>query len=148
MLKVSLNTQKFDKKRAMKIRTACALLERIINTPDFKEFCMANNIWDKLEKGLQPTETTPDFEIDVNAILYKSRNKVVGYTYLNSIYIWINQKFFDKFNYVQIAQNIFHETLHQILQYSHKNDGTMWTDIVYRGGNIIGTIGRKYGWDK
>lgn len=90
-------------------------------------------VWNRLVSGQQLTPEDKPGVLDFKAVMYASRfSKVVGYTYLESISIWINRKFFSTPQYV--ASNIAHETTHQ-LGYTHQYsfDGT----VPYQMNEII-----------
>lgn len=59
-----------------------------------------------------------DHEIDLNIVLYYSMTSTVGYTYPDQNKIWVNSKFFNGYNYGQVAANAIHEWTHK-LGYGH-----------------------------
>lgn len=70
-------------------------------------------------------------ELDVKIVLYRKQySKVVGYTFTNSLTIYMNRKFFSTPKY--IASNLLHEACHQ-LGFLH---GGIWATSVPYTANL------------
>lgn len=111
---------------------AVQILNRILSDPSTRArwltYRLAENqgktnseIWDMWVKGDQLSDEHEDelTVTDIKAIMYRSTfgNGVVGYTYLDSLYIWVNSRYFstDKF----VTSNLGHEGLGHQYGFTH-----------------------------
>lgn len=106
------NFSEKDKKRFL---DACDLCERILNSQEFSLRLLRSRM--KMTEGYTNSEIldlilSKPFELHVEE--YYSNGRVIGYTYPNSIWTWINKKFFDSFQLNEIAMNIAHEQMHKL----------------------------------
>ena len=77
--------------------------------------------------------------LDFNLVLYrKSFSKVVGYTFTDSLTIWVNRKFFG--GPKGIASNLFHEATHQL---GFLHNANWATTVPYTANRIVEAL-----WDK
>jgi len=139
-----------------KIEFALQGLNRIILLPQFREELMKAKLtetkidgagaaldnlqvyqWIMSADQLHPLDKLSEFDIDV--VLYrKSFSKVVGYTFTNSLTVWMNRKFFG--SPMGIASNLFHEATHQL---GFLHNGSWSTAVPY----VINRITEKL-WDE
>lgn len=125
-LKINVHSRDgFTPAEVEKHTIACNLLETVLNSQEFYIRMMALRltsvgsttnleIYNRIMSGAETLDPTDDHEIDVYVEAYYSNNSVVGYTYFNIIKTYLNKKFFDQYNYAEIACNLFHEWLHKI----------------------------------
>jgi hypothetical protein len=101
------------------------LLEKVLNTVEFRDRLLAmkftNNlgktnlqIYNKILSGSETLSSETDYEIDIDVQMYHENNRVVGWTKPSVIWTKLNRKFFNQYNYAEIACNAFHEWLHKI----------------------------------
>src|SRR5690606_8082794 len=77
-----------------------------------------------------------DGEADIHVEAYNSYwSRVVGYTYPHTPKTWVNLKFFNGYDYADIADNIFHEWLHK-LGFDHVS-ADEHTSVPYALGYIV-----------
>lgn len=116
---------KFTEAQIEKHRTACHLLETVLNSRDFYNRMMEveliqNNgktnqqIYEMIMTGAENLSPDEDHEMDIFVVPYYANTSTVGYTNESTPKTWINLKFFNQYNYSEIACNIFHEWLHKI----------------------------------
>jgi hypothetical protein len=147
--------------RAMyKVNEAFMLLERAINSEEFKERVLnfknfdgerafASNkglsneeIYEHLMEGRETLQ--PDTPGEINFYLKMYHNpfsKVIGYTTPSSNTINTNWKFFKDFRAHQVASNLAHEWVHK-MGFGHES-AKEHDSVPYAVGYIIGDIAKK-----
>ena len=77
--------------------------------------------------------------------LYYSSKNTVGYTYPNTVRIWMNTKYFTPYTPSQVAGNMFHEWTHK-LGFEHATSYSIARDssVPYAIGYLIRDLGKKY----
>lgn len=146
-VKVNVHSRKgFTQEEIDKHVTACILLEQAINSFEFWTR-MSNlhltstrgksnkEIYEMIMAGAEVLEPEADGEIDVWVEAYEANNRVVGYTTPGVLTTWVNKKFFDKYNYAEVACNIFHEWLHKI-GFDHTSAKEI-TSVPYALGYLV-----------
>lgn len=79
-----------------------------------------------------------DQEMDLDITLYYKNNSTVGYTYPNTIRIWVNDKFFSGYTLGEVAANAVHEWTHKIgYGHSYYNSPERPYSVPYGIGTII-----------
>jgi hypothetical protein len=79
-----------------------------------------------------------DGDIDVQVKMYYSWRNVVGYTYPNSPWTYINQKFFRRWDAKYIATNIIHEACHNMgFTHSRRYHSRRKYSVPYAIGDIL-----------
>lgn len=139
----------FTDKRIAKIKRACALLETILNTLNFREEFMLlpfvgpdkgynKPTYDLLMSGASK-HGGPDGDIDINlTYYYKGWSKVLGYGYPSSIKTWINGKYLDWMADYSLAGHLCHEYIHKL-----GFDDTYGTKSVpYQTGYLVEKLGK------
>lgn len=151
MIKIKVNPQRgMSTAELEKINAAVQGLEKILNSDRFKiELLLAKmtetngltnqQVYDKIMAGDQVINGDEMGVLDFNLVLYrKSWSKVVGYTFTNSMTIWVNRKYFSTPK--SISENIGHELMHQLGFFHNK----IWsTSVPYTMNRIVGKL-----WDK
>jgi hypothetical protein len=156
-LKVSLNkTQNFTKQEYSRLMECLPLLEKAVNSGEFKKRILAIKkftdcemssleVYETFMKGRQYNETTDDCEMDIDlTIYYKRFSSAVGFTYPNTVRTYINRKFFWAFTLAGICGNIGHEYSHK-LGFDHSYYWTTVRDmsVPYFIGNLIEELVNK-----
>jgi hypothetical protein len=96
-------------------------------------------ILDAAEK-LRPVK---DNTMDMDITWYYRNNSTVGYTYANSERIWVNAKFYRKYDAAGVARNIFHEWTHK-LGYGHNSKANRPYTVPYGLGGKMEELVKKH----
>lgn len=129
-----------------KHRVAQRLLENVVNSWEFRQellslvFTSTNGmtnaqIYNAIINGAEILSPENDNEADISVNAYRKFGKVIGYTTEKTESTWLNMNFFDKFNYDEIADNLFHEWLHK-LGFDHKSASER-TSVPYAAGYLV-----------
>lgn len=115
-----------------KLRSALALIKRVIGSEEFKqrvlnyshrgrkEFVDNNGhsneqVYQLILEGAEATgDTSRNNTMDVELELYHQPTTTIGYTYPNTVRIWMNAKYFNRYSPVEVADNLMHEWMHKI----------------------------------
>jgi hypothetical protein len=102
-------------------------------------------IYQVLLNGSEELNKGVDHEMDLDLELYYSWRSTVGYTYPNTMRIWMNTKFFNVYTPSQVAGNIFHEWTHK-LGFEHASSYSVARDhsVPYALGYLIEELGKQY----
>lgn len=131
---VTLKLKGFNQEQEQKIFKAIGLIKKIVLSPDFKEAVISksfNNeftykdnagltneeIYQKIMEGreLVGQNTEANGIMDLELVLYRDdESNTIGYTYPHISHVYINEKFLNRFEPYQVANNLFHEWLHKI----------------------------------
>lgn len=136
----------FTDAEVKKHEVACTMLENVVNSVEFRERLLAKKlvrtegltnlqIYQKIMSGAEDLSPEHDGEIDVHVVIYHKHNKVVGYTYPSTVKTWLNRKFFSKYDYSEVACNLFHEWLHK-LGFGHVS-ATDYGSVPYALGYLV-----------
>lgn len=149
--------------RREKYRGAIAMMKKIVATKEFRDrifeheyngndfasmsgdpFKTDNGIYQHILDGNEKLQNTKDNEMDMEVRFYYSSSNVVGYTYPNVKYIYVNVRYFDNYAYSSVCANMMHEWLHK-LGYGHDSASTSRRpySVPYAIGSIVRSIGRK-----
>jgi hypothetical protein len=155
----------FSETNERKMRGAIQLLERVVNSEEFKEAVLnyeydgknqfvQNNgmtneqIYQHLMTGKENLFPEVDLEMDVDVSLYRQswgRCSVVGYTTPTSPRIYVNRCFFNGFELQEVAGNLFHEWIHKMgFGHDYKPTERRPFSVPYALGYLMRTIGAKY----
>jgi hypothetical protein len=134
LTKITIDASKMDTlERREKIQTVAGELHTVINSRIFMDEVMKmrthgersklkdlsnREIYDLLMKGAETLDPEVDYEWDIFVDDYYTFKRVVGYTYLNKKWIYVNTKYFDTRSTKLIGSNIVHEQSHK-LGFSH-----------------------------
>lgn len=146
-LRVVINGQKnFSKSQVEKYDKACRKVEHSMNSVEFRSEVIRQSftnskglnslqIYQMIMNGAEVLSPEPDGEIDVMIEMYHKNNRVVGYTKPSTLWIWVNQKFFNTFDEAEVAGNLVHEWLHK-LGFDHSSASDK-NSVPYRIGYIV-----------
>ncbi len=131
----------FDSADIDKVQEALEHIQKIVRTNEFRERVLKhtyqgvlqfvdNNgltnaqIYQKLLDGSETLNPAKNNTMDLQLELYTNNStSTVGYTYPNTLKIWMNTKFFDRYNSAEVARNVFHEWTHK-LGFGHDSSST------------------------
>ncbi len=153
----------FDSAQEAKVHKAVELIKKVIATKVFRDrvlnytykgkkrfvdndgFTNAQ-IYQKLLSGAEIIgNRKPNNTMDVELELYYENTSTIGYTYPNTVRIWMNKKFFDKYTPEQVADNLIHEWTHKLgfghaMKWSRKRDHSVPYAIGYLVEELIGKL--------
>lgn len=166
-LKVKAHLRNFKKSDAAKIYAAKEILEKVMNSEEFKEAVLGhkfngqvtfhqNNgmsnqeIYDHIMSGAEDLMPEADGIMNFDLSLYRSWNpfsKVKGYTKPDTMRIWMNKKFFRKRSWtpIDVASNMAHEWVHKMgFGHDFYNDAERPYSVPYAIGDIVGRLAREF----
>lgn len=98
-------------------------------------------IYECIQKGDQLNLADELGVVDLKVVMYNSWfSKVVGYTYLESLTIWVNEKFFA--GPKSVGSNLAHESMHQL---GFKHDNYWGSSVPYQMNEIIEKLWKELG---
>jgi hypothetical protein len=102
-------------------------------------------IYQILLDGKEDLLPVVDNEMDLDLELYYSWRSTVGYTYPNTLRIWMNTKFFNYYTPAEVAGNVFHEWTHK-LGFDHASSYSTSRDssVPYAIGYLMEELGKKH----
>lgn len=158
----SVKFMNFDTDQAKKVETAIDIIKKVIASAEFRTHVLNftyngkrtfvdnggltnEQIYLKLLKGAEKLLPEENYEMDLELELYYSSKSTVGYTYPNTVRIWMNTKFFNVFTPAQVAGNVFHEWTHK-LGFDHASSYSVSRDssVPYALGYLMRDLGKKY----
>jgi hypothetical protein len=122
----------FNPAQEEKIRRAVDLIKKVIRTPEFRQRVLNyqykgekrffdnhgfsnEEIYKKILDGAEIIgNTKKNNMMDVELELYHQKTRTIGYTYPNTVRIWINKKYFNKYTPIKVADNLMHEWMHKL----------------------------------
>lgn len=131
--------------RAKLVINSTAFKERVLNHTFNDERAFSENngqsneeIYETFMAGAEDLLPEIDYEMDLDITLYYANNSTVGYTYPNTLRIWVNNKFFSGYTLGQVAANAVHEWTHKIgYGHSRYNSPSRPYTVPYGIGSII-----------
>lgn len=154
-LTINANLRDFGTEDEKKMKDALDRLEIVINSAEFRERII-NHIWrgeqtfndnddltneeiyQKLMTGREDLLPEEDQELDLDMTLYYRNNSTVGYTYPDTIRIWVNDKFFSNYSLGQVAANAVHEWTHKVgFTHDFRNNPDRPFSVPYAIGSIV-----------
>lgn len=152
----------FDALQQEKVNKAIEIIKKVIASPEFKHRVLnfsyngktqfVDNkgltnaqIYQALLDGKEDLIPVVDHQMDLELELYYSSRSTVGYTYPDTVRIWMNKKFFNVYTPSEVAGNVFHEWTHK-LGFSHASSYSVSRDasVPYAIGYLIEKLGKKY----
>ena len=122
----------FNTTQEEKVRRAVELIKKVIRTTEFRERVLNyqykgekrffdnhgfsnEEIYQKILEGAEIIgNTKKNNAMDVELELYQQKTRTIGYTYPNTVRIWMNKKYFNKYTPVKVADNLMHEWMHKL----------------------------------
>jgi hypothetical protein len=100
-------------------------------------------VLDKILSGAEQLNPELDGEVDIFIRIYEENSDIIGYTYPDTKWQWINKWVFSSFDEVDIAGNLMHEWCHK-LGFDHEYEYTKWRQhsVPYAIGYIAEEVGR------
>lgn len=145
-----------------KISKAAELIKKVVASNEFKNrilnytykgrkaFVDSNfsnaQVYKKiLEASEKMTSGGRNNTMDLEIELYNDDTTTIGYTYPRIVRIFMNTKYFNRFNATQVADNMFHEWLHKI-GFTHEVDATVSRrhSVPYAIGYMVKSLSKKY----
>lgn len=146
-----------------KVLKAVQIIKRVIASQEFKDRVLNyqyqgkkqffdhgglsnQEVYEKILAGAeQMGNTSQNNVMDVELELYSQATSTIGYTYPNTVRIWMNRKYFNKYTPVNVADNLMHEWMHK-LGFTH---ATTWSEsrdhsVPYAIGYLIEELASKY----
>ena len=71
-------------------------------------------IYQVILDGAEKLRPSADRTMDMDITWYYSWKNTIGYTYPNSPRIWVNSKYYSKYDTASMTRNLFHEWLHKL----------------------------------
>ncbi len=158
----SLKFVNFDVEQEEKVHKAIEIIKKVIASDEFRTRVINftyngtqgfvdskgltnEQIYLSLLRGAEKLVPEDDNEMDLELELYYSSKNTVGYTYPNTVRIWMNTKYFTPYTPTQVAGNIFHEWTHK-LGYEHASSYSIARDssVPYAIGYLIRDLGKQY----
>ena len=160
--KAEVNLINFNLEQKNKITRAIEIIKKVIRSEEFKRRIIqyASNgrkgfvdnqglsnemIYLLILEGREKVgNTKKNNTMNVELELYYRPTKTIGHTYPDVPRIWMNKKYFLKYNAINVANNLMHEWLHK-LGFTHSGQ---WTEerehtVPYAVGYIIEDIAKK-----
>lgn len=122
----------FSSKDQAKVEEAVALMKKVIASQEFKDAVINHHykgektyvdnnglsneeIYQKILDGAEVIGmTSKNNTLDVELELYQQATTTIGYTYPDTIRIWMNTKYFHKYTAIKVAGNLMHEWMHKL----------------------------------
>lgn len=152
----------FNREQEEKVRKAVEIIKKVISMKEFRDRVlnysykgadqffenqgMTNaEVYQKLLDGAERIgNTTKNNTLDVELELYYQSTNTIGYTYPNTVRIWMNTKYFNKYTPIKVADNLMHEWMHKLgfthaVTWSKDRDHT----VPYAIGYLIEELAAK-----
>lgn len=152
----NVSTEETRPEREEKILDALDLISKVFSSEEFKKRILShryrgrlrfleNNkksnkqIYQSILAGAETLSKIEDNTMDMHLVFYTdTSSRVIGYTYPSSPKVWLNTKYFNKFDSLRVASNLVHEWMHK-LGYGHDYE---WTEerkytVPYAVGRIV-----------
>lgn len=122
----------FNSEQEEKVRKAVELIKKVIGSQAFRERVLNyeyrgkkefidnhgfsnEEVYQKILDGAEKMgNTTKNNTMDVELELYHQATKTIGYTYPNTVRIWMNKKYFSRYTPIKVADNLMHEWMHKL----------------------------------
>lgn len=153
----------FNLEQEAKVLKAVALIKKVISSDEFRERVLnytydgkkgffGNNgmtneeVYQKILEGAEQMGNTSRNNImDVELELYHQKTNTIGYTYPNTVRIWMNMKYFTRYTPIKVADNLMHEWMHK-LGFTH---ATAWSEsrdhsVPYAIGYLVEELALKH----
>jgi hypothetical protein len=145
-----------------KVKNAVAIIKKILGSQEFKDRVlnytyngskkffdnqgMTNEeVYQKILDGAEKMgNSNKNNAMDVELELYHQTTSTIGYTYPNTVRIWMNTKYFNRYTPIKVADNLMHEWMHK-LGFTH---ATIWSkdrdhSVPYAIGYLLEELAGK-----
>jgi hypothetical protein len=158
----SIKFVNFEVEQEEKVHRAVEIIKKVISSEEFRTqvynfsyngqpgfvdnggFSNAE-IYQKILAGAEKLVPGEDFEMDLELELYYSSKNTVGYTYPNTVRIWMNTRYFTPYTPAQVAGNMFHEWTHKLgFEHASSYSASRDASVPYAIGYMIRDLGKKY----
>lgn len=147
--------ENFNEEQDTKVREVLKRVKLVINSLEFKEKILNhefqgektfvdNNgltneqVYETIMKGEEDLVPGVDHTMNLTLSMYYKYGSTVGYTYPDTMKIWINSRFFNGYTFGQAGGNIVHEWTHKLgFGHSYYNDYARPYSVPYAIGTII-----------
>jgi hypothetical protein len=152
----------FSPAQEEKVRKAVLIIKKVIQSNEFKDRVLNysykggktffesqglsnKEVYQKILEGSEKMgNTARNNTMDVELELYHQKTTTIGYTYPNTVRIWMNTKYFNKYTPIKVADNLMHEWMHK-LGFTH---ATTWSkdrdhSVPYAIGYLIEELANK-----
>lgn len=109
-----------------------------------KETFVQNNemtnaeIYQEILKGAEMLLPEADQEMDLELKLYYKNNSTIGYTYPSKLRIYMNTKYFNRYETEEVASNLMHEWLHKLgFKHDKKRTSRRKYSVPYAIGYLV-----------
>lgn len=153
----------FNKEQEEKVQKAVALIKKVISSDEFRDRVLSytyngkkgffgnegmtnEEVYQKILDGAEQMGNTSRNNImDVELELYHQKTNTIGYTYPNTVRIWMNMKYFTRYTPIKVADNLMHEWMHK-LGFTH---ATTWSEsrdhsVPYAIGYLVEELALKH----
>ena len=152
----------FPEDQVSKVQKAVELIKKVVASEEFKQRILSHSyqgektyvdnkgytneqIYQMILDGSETLMPGKNGRMDVELELYQQSTNTIGYTYPNTMRIWVNTKYFNKYSPVQVADNLFHEWMHKLgfeheIKYSKKRNYS----VPYAIGYLVEELAAKY----
>lgn len=152
----------FSPEQEEKVRKAIQIIKAVITSTEFKQRVLSysykgkkgfvdnlglsnEEVYQKIIDGAEKMgNTSKNNTMDVELELYHQKTSTIGYTYPNTVRIWMNTKYFNKYTPIKVADNLMHEWMHKLgfthaVVYSKDRDHS----VPYAIGYLIEELAMK-----
>lgn len=152
----------FTQAQEDKVNKAIELIKKVIASKEFrdrvinfsyngkKQFVDNNGltntqIYNKILDGAEELKPEKNNTMDVELELYYQATSTIGYTYPDTVRIWMNTKYFNNYTAVDVTDNLTHEWLHK-LGFDHAASYSTSRDysVPYGIGYLMEELAAKY----
>jgi hypothetical protein len=152
----------FDKDQEAKVTRAIKLMKKVIASREFRDRVINHTynghktfvdnlgltneqIYQRVLDGAERLLPKKNNMMDVELELYFQNTTTIGYTYPNTMRIWMNTKYFNTYTPVGVSGNLFHEWMHK-LGFDHASTWSPARDfsVPYALGYLMQELTAKY----
>lgn len=128
---VNIELHNFNTEQEDKVLEAADLIRKVLASEEFKNRILNHKvngkktfvdndglsneeIYKKIVEGSEKLRPGTDNQMDLELEVYKENNSTVGYTYPDTVRVWMNEKFFNANASWKVTTNMTHEWLHKL----------------------------------
>lgn len=155
VLNYVLELENFNATQDAKVKEAMRRVHIVINSKEFqkrvinhtfegtKTFVDNRNmsnlqVYEKIMSGQEDLLPKKDHTMNLSLSMYYKYGSTVGYTYPNTLKVWINSRFFNSNSYGRVAANVVHEWTHKLgFDHAYYYDYSRPYSVPYGVGTII-----------